>query len=106
MVDTYRELYISQQILNGKALYEDFIKDKKYKDWTFEIYGFGPCEQSIKETIKKADSREYSYNVILDYYNQLKDLAKNMDKDGTVIKMKEIVPEFKSKNSRYEKFDK
>lgn len=33
-------------------LVEEVFKDKKYKDWTFEIYGFGPCEQSIKDTIK------------------------------------------------------
>lgn len=90
------------------------------KDIKIEFTGLRPGEKLYEELLNSKENtlptghkkifvakvREYSYNVILDYYNQLKDLAKNMDKDGTVIKMKEIVPEFKSKNSRYEKFDK
>ena len=90
------------------------------KDIKIEFTGLRPGEKLYEELLNSKENtlptghkkifvakvREYSYNVILEYYKQLKELAKNMDKDGTVIKMKEIVPEFKSKNSKYEKFDK
>lgn len=90
------------------------------KDIKIEFTGLRPGEKLYEELLNSKENtlptghkkifvakvREYSYGVILDCYRQLKDLAKNMDKDGTVIKMKEIVPEFRSKNSKYEKFDK
>ena len=90
------------------------------KDIKIEFTGLRPGEKLYEELLNSKENtlptghkkifvakvREYSYSVILDNYKQLMDLAKNMDKNGTVIKMKEIVPEFKSKNSIYEKFDK
>ena len=78
----------------GEKLYEELLSNK---------------ENTIPTGHKKisvAKVREYSYSAVLDAFKELKELSKCMDKDGTVIKMKEIVPEFKSKNSYYEKFDK
>lgn len=50
--------------------------------------------------------REYDYNDICTVMNPLITLAIKVDKMGTVQMMKGIVPEFKSKNSVYEKLDK
>lgn len=78
----------------GEKLYEELLSNK---------------ENTIPTGHKKisvAKVREYSYSAVLDAFKELKEVAKGMDKDGTVIKMKEIVPEFKSKNSYYERFDK
>ena len=90
------------------------------KDIKIEFTGLRPGEKLYEELLNSKENtlptghkkifvakvREYSHSVIVDYYKQLRELANNMDKDGTVIKMKEIVPEFKSKNSIYEKYDK
>ena len=49
--------------------------------------------------------REYDYNDICSVMSPLIALAIKVDKMGTVQMMKEIVPEFRSKNSEYEVLD-
>lgn len=77
----------------GEKLYEELLNSK---------------ENTIPTEHKKisvAKVREYSYKAILEEYEKLMNLAKAMDRMGTVKQMKAIVPEFKSKNSIYEKLD-
>ena len=78
----------------GEKLYEELLSNK---------------ENTLPTGHKKisvAKVREYVLNDILDQYAILKEQALSMDKMGTVKQMKAIVPEFKSKNSVYEKLDK
>ena len=78
----------------GEKLYEELLSNK---------------ENTIPTGHKKisvAKVREYSYASILSDYQQLKDLAIEMNKMGTVKKMKAIVPEYKSQNSVYSILDK
>lgn len=78
----------------GEKLYEELLNSK---------------ENTIPTGHKKisvAKVREYSLETILQEYETLRDLAKRMDKMGTVRQMKKIVPEFKSQNSVYAQLDK
>jgi len=78
----------------GEKLYEELLNSK---------------ENTIPTGHKKisvAKVREYSFETILQEYETLRDLAKKMDKMGTVRQMKAIVPEFKSQNSVYAQLDK
>lgn len=78
----------------GEKLYEELLNSK---------------ENTIPTGHKKisvAKVREYSFKTILQEYETLRDLAKKMDKMGTVRQMKAIVPEFKSQNSVYAQLDK
>ena len=78
----------------GEKLYEELLNSK---------------ENTIPTGHKKisvAKVREYSYKSVLEDYEELRDLAKSMDKMGTVKQMKRIVPEFKSQNSVYQQLDK
>ena len=78
----------------GEKLYEELLNSK---------------ENTIPTGHKKisvAKVREYSFKTILQEYETLRDLAKKMDKMGTVRQMKAIVPEFKSQNSVYSQLDK
>lgn len=78
----------------GEKLYEELLSNK---------------ENTIPTGHKKisvAKVREYSYDAVLEDFDKLKDLAKAMDKMGTVRQMKNIVPEFKSQNSVYAQLDK
>ena len=78
----------------GEKLYEELLNSK---------------ENTIPTGHKKisvAKVREYSLETILQEYETLRDLAKKMDKMGTVRQMKKIVPEFKSQNSVYAQLDK
>ncbi len=78
----------------GEKLYEELLNDKE-------------CTiPTAHKKISVAKVREYKYSEILSWYSDLKDCAFKMDKDGTVKQMKFIVPEFKSQNSIYSKFDK
>lgn len=77
----------------GEKLYEELLNSK---------------ENTIPTGHKKisvAKVREYSLRDVLADYDLLKSQAIIMDKMGTVKQMKAIVPEFKSKNSEYEKLD-
>ena len=52
-----------------------------------------------------AQVREYDYEQVRQAIDDLVELSKQYDNMATVKKMKEIVPEYKSKNSEYEVLD-
>ena len=56
--------------------------------------------------IKIAKVRRYEYDDVLDSYSDFEVLARNVRIMDTVALMKKIVPEFISKNSRFEVLDK
>ena len=58
------------------------------------------------EKIRIAIVREYDYNEAVNAVGKLKELAIEVRITDLVKKMKEIVPEYKSKNSRVEELDK
>lgn len=78
----------------GEKLYEELLNQK---------------ETTIPTKHKKilvAKVREYDFDVVSEQIAQLIDLAEHGKVYPTVQTMKDIVPEFKSKNSIYEKLDK
>ena len=56
--------------------------------------------------IKIAKVRRYEYDDVLDAYSDFEVLARNVKIMDTVTLMKKIVPEFISRNSRFEVLDK
>ena len=78
----------------GEKLYEEVLSDK----------------ENTKETphpkINVANVREYVYAEVAPRINRLTELAVAVEIPDMVKEMKSLVPEFKSKNSIYEKFDK
>lgn len=56
--------------------------------------------------IKIAKVRHYEYEDVLGVYSEFEDLARNVRIMDTVALMKRIVPEFISKNSKFEVLDK
>lgn len=77
----------------GEKLYEEILS----------------CEENTVPTdhhkIRIAKVREYKRDEILTYYDQLAELALAVKIEDTVRLMKQVVPEFKSNNSIYEKLD-
>ena len=61
---------------------------------------------TFHEKIRIAEVREYDYDAVCKDIDELIDIAKRYDDMNTVAKMKQIVPEYKSNNSVYEKLDK
>lgn len=57
------------------------------------------------EKISIARVRSYKYQEIADEVEELLEINKLQIKENTVFKMKQIIPEFKSKNSEFEKLD-
>ena len=56
--------------------------------------------------IRVAKVREYDYNDALAATDRLETLSREVEIDDMVRLMKEIVPEFISRNSRFEEMDK
>ena len=56
--------------------------------------------------IKIAKVRRYEYDDVLEAYADFENLARNVEIMNTVALMKRIVPEFISKNSRFDVLDK
>ena len=77
----------------GEKLYEELLATKE---------NTLPTEN---KKIFRAKVREYDYREVDRQIDALTELAIQVDKTETVRKMKEIVPEFKSKNSVYEELD-
>ena len=77
----------------GEKLYEEVLNELENTKPTFH------------EKIRIAEVREYDYTEVCDSIQQLYDLSKRYDDMATVRKMKEIVPEYKSNNSKYEQLD-
>ena len=67
-----------------------------------ELEGTKP---SFHEKIRIAEVREYDYEQVCHDIDELIDISKHYDDMATVKKMKDIVPEYKSNNSIYEKLD-
>lgn len=78
----------------GEKLYEEVLSD----------------EEGTKETphkkIRVAAVREYNYEKVIPHVELLTQLSTEVKVSEMVKEMKNFVPEFKSKNSVYEKFDK
>lgn len=78
----------------GEKLYEELLSNE---------------ENTVPTEHKKiflAKVRKYEYQEVKDNINKLKCASETMDKEETVAIMKNIVPEFKSCNSRYGRLDK
>lgn len=77
----------------GEKLYEEVLSDEENTI---------PTDNS---KIMIAKVRRYEYTDILESYKQFEVLSRHVDVDKAVQLMKQIVPEFVSKNSKFEKFD-
>lgn len=78
----------------GEKLYEEVLNDKE------------SSMPSFNDKIRIAKVREYDYAKVSLKIDELIEKSKLYDEMLTVMKMKEIVPEYKSNNSIYEKLDK
>ena len=78
----------------GEKLYEEVLNAKENTKPTFH------------KKIRIAEVREYDYDEVSRQIDELIELSKQYDDMATVKKMKEIVPEYKSNNSKYEELDK
>lgn len=76
--------------------------EKLYEEVLNELEGTKP---TFHEKIRIAEAREYDYAQVCKDISELIELSRNYDDMETVKKMKEIVPEYKSKHSKYEKLD-
>ena len=76
--------------------------EKLYEEGLNELEGTKP---TFHEKIRIAQVREYDYEQVRQAIDDLVELSKQYDNMATVKKMKEIVPEYKSKNSEYEVLD-
>ena len=77
--------------------------EKLYEEVLNELEGTKP---TFHEKIRIAQVREYEFEEVERNIEELITIAKQYDNMATVAKMKEIVPEYKSNNSVYEKLDK
>ena len=90
-----------------------------YKDMDIKVIGLRPGEKLFEELLNDksstlptynekimiAKTESYSYEIISSKVNELMTLAEQQDNLAIVKKMKEIVPEFVSMNSDFEKLD-
>lgn len=77
----------------GEKLYEELLATKE------------TTLPTPNEKIFRAHVREYDYNSIIPSIDALNETALTIDRVATVRAMKQLVPEFKSRNSEYEKLD-
>lgn len=78
----------------GEKLYEEVLNEK------------GSTKPSFHDKTRIAEVREYDYTEVSKQIDDLIEKSKLYDEMLTVKCMKEIVPEYKSNNSIYEKLDK
>ena len=78
----------------GEKLYEEVLNEKEN------------TKPSFHEKIRIAEVRKYDYESVSKDIDELIKISQQYDDMATVKKMKEIVPEYKSKNSKYEVLDK
>lgn len=78
----------------GEKLYEEMLNEKE------------STKPSYHDKIRIAEVREYDYTEVSKQIDDLIEKSKLYDEMLTVKIMKEIVPEYKSNNSIYEKLDK
>ena len=77
----------------GEKLYEEVLSNEEN------------TEPTRHDKIRVARVREYKRKEVLEAYDKLAGLALAVKAEDSVRLMKQVVPEFKSKNSVYEKFD-
>ena len=77
--------------------------EKLYEEVLNELEGTKP---TFHEKIRIAEVREYDYDKVCKEIDELIAISKKFDNMATVQKMKDIVPEYVSNNSIYEKLDK
>lgn len=77
----------------GEKLYEEVLSNSENTDPTSH------------DRIRIAKVREYEYGKAKEVMNELEELSMVVKIPEMVIKMKDTVPEFISKNSQYEKYD-
>lgn len=89
------------------------------KDIKIEFTGLRPGEKLYEEVLSTEENtiptgnkkimvakvRKYDYCEILDTYNEFERLSRGVEVIATVSLMKRVVPEFVSKNSRFEQLD-
>ena len=76
--------------------------EKLYEEVLNELEGTKP---TFHEKIRIAQVREYDYKEVSRDIDELVEISKRFNDMDTVRKMKEIVPEYKSNNSVYERID-
>ena len=79
---------------DGEKLYEELLNDAEQ------------TKPTVHPKIKIAAVREYPYELALKNEKDLYELSLHYDDMSIVRKMKEIVPEYKSRHSKYEELDK
>ena len=78
---------------DGEKLYEEVLNDAEQ------------TKPTVHPKIKVASVREYPYELALQNEKDLYDISLHYDDMAIVKKMKEIVPEYKSRHSKYEVLD-
>jgi FlaA1/EpsC-like NDP-sugar epimerase len=78
----------------GEKLFEEVLNDQEN------------TKPSFHKKIRIAQVREYDFEQVSRDIDELISIATQYDDNDTVKKMKDIVPEYISKNSVYEKLDK
>ena len=78
----------------GEKLYEEVLSNKEN------------TLPTSHERIRIAKVREYEYNEVAAIVDELEDLSRKVEIPDMVKLMKRTVPEFISKNSRFEVYDK
>ena len=78
---------------HGEKLYEVLLNDKEHTKPTYN------------EKIMIADVREYDYDEVKKKIEELEEVSNTYDQMKIVGKMKELVPEYVSKNSIFEQLD-
>lgn len=78
---------------DGEKLYEEVLNEEEN------------TKPTINKKIKIADVREYDFAAVLSDINDLIAISYEFDEMKTVAKMKQIVPEYKSRHSKYEVLD-
>ena len=78
---------------DGEKLYEEVLNDAE------------TTKPTVHKKIMVASVREYEYEVALANEERLYEVSRLYDDMKTVRVMKEIVPEFKSRQSKYEAID-
>ena len=76
--------------------------EKLYEEVLNELEGTKP---TFHEKIRIAEVREFDFEEVNRQIDELIEISKQYDDMATVKKMKEIVPEYKSNNSKYEQLD-
>lgn len=77
----------------GEKLYEELLSNKEN------------TKETPHDKIRVAAVREYAYQEVLNHLSVLVELATVVNVENMVKEMKAFVPEFKSKNSEFEKLD-